>query len=31
MTARAARRGGSFHIGPATHNGTVVEWRVPVG
>jgi signal transduction histidine kinase len=31
MAARATRRGGSFHIGPATSNGTVVEWRVPVG
>jgi signal transduction histidine kinase len=30
MAARATRRGGSFHIGPATSNGTVVEWRVPV-
>jgi signal transduction histidine kinase len=30
MAARAARRGGSFDIGPATSNGTVVEWRVPV-
>jgi signal transduction histidine kinase len=31
MAARATRRGGSFHIGPGTSNGTVVEWRVPVG
>ena len=31
MAARATRRGGSFHIGPARSNGTVVEWRVPVG
>jgi two-component system, NarL family, sensor histidine kinase DevS len=31
MAARADRRGGSFDIGPATSNGTVVEWRVPVG
>jgi signal transduction histidine kinase len=31
MAARAARRGGSFDIGPATSNGTVVEWRVPIG
>jgi signal transduction histidine kinase len=31
MAARAGRRGGSFDIGPATSNGTVVEWRVPIG
>jgi signal transduction histidine kinase len=31
MAARADRRGGSFDIGPATSNGTVVEWRVPLG
>jgi signal transduction histidine kinase len=31
MAARAARRGGTFDIGPATSNGTVVEWRVPIG
>ena len=31
MASRAARRGGSFDIRPATSNGTVVEWRVPVG
>jgi signal transduction histidine kinase len=31
MAARAARRGGSFDIGRATSNGTVVEWRVPIG
>ena len=31
MAARAAGRGGSFDIGPATSNGTVVEWRVPIG
>jgi signal transduction histidine kinase len=31
MAARAGRRGGSFDIGPATSNGTVVEWRLPIG
>jgi signal transduction histidine kinase len=31
MAARAARRGGTFDIRPGTSNGTVVEWRVPVG
>ena len=31
MAARAADRGGSFAIRPAGANGTVVEWRVPVG
>jgi len=30
MAARAARRGGSFDIRPASTNGTVVEWCVPV-
>ena len=28
MAARAARRGGSFEITPATPRGTAVEWRV---
>ena len=31
MAARATRRGGSFDIRAASTNGTVVEWRVPVG
>jgi signal transduction histidine kinase len=30
MSERAARRGGSFEIGPAEPSGTVLEWRVPL-
>jgi signal transduction histidine kinase len=30
MAARADRRRGTFEIGPATPQGTTIEWRVPI-